>query len=276
MPSPDDLSKLRPFYDNWWSARRSSAHALWAFHSALTDPRLPAPAEERSTIEAFFDEERDRAKAGEPLHVVPESVWRGAYEACRDHELDRDLLGAQVEAARTFVGPIRFASASVLETFVRLWAVPHARLLAALADLRLSAQRRHVDELARGFFYLGRLFSLPEDVRDDRLFVPEEEMDWADVSAAQLKEGTMTDGLQRLLWKQSVRIRDALAQGAPLLATLSVRRRYVLKYYWMGALALLNQVERQDFDLWSASVSLSWFRRIQVYLQVLFGRTSIR
>ncbi|MFO8100098.1 MAG: squalene/phytoene synthase family protein [Salinibacter sp.] len=276
MSYSNDLTTLRPFYDNWWGARRSSAHALWAFHSALTDPVVPEPQDDRPSVEAFFDEERDRAKAGASLHVVPEPVWRRAYEACRDHELDQDLLGAQVEAARTFVGRVRFASANTLETFVRLWAVPHARLLAALADLRLSAQRRHVDELARGFFFLGRLLTLPEDVQENRLFVPKEELDWADVSVGQLQDGRVTEGLQRLLWKQSVRVRDALAQGAPLLSTLSVRRKYVLKYYWMGALALLNELERRDFDLWTAPASLSWFRQSQVYLQVLFGRTSIR
>ena len=264
----------RPFYDNWWGARRSAAHALWAFHSALHTPRLPVDEDDASAVDTFFDGERARAEAGDPLHAVPESVWREAYEGCEAHGLDRALLGAQVEAARTFVGPIRFATIDRLETFVRLWAVPHARLLAGLADIQSSVQRRHVDELARGFFFLGRLLTLPRDVREDRIFIPEEEVEWAGVSVEQLRDGTQADGMQRLLWKQSVRIRDALAQGGALMSSLSVRRSYVLKYYWMGALALLNELERRNFDLWSTPLSLSWFRRVQVYLQVAFGRTA--
>jgi phytoene synthase len=229
--------------------------------------------DDAAAMDTFFEGERGRAEAGEPLHLVPESVWREAYGACEAHGLDRDLLGAQVDAARLFVGPIRFATSDRLDTFVRLWAVSHARLLAGLAGIQSSVQRRHVDELARGFFLLGRVLTLPRDVRANRVFIPREEVEWAGVSMQQLQEGTQAEGMQRLLWKQSVRIRDALAQGAPLMAHLSFRRSYVLKYYWMGALALLNELERRDFDLWSGPLSLSWFRRVQVCLQVVFGRT---
>ena len=275
MDSSTSWTGPRPFYDDWWGARRAAAHALWAFHSALTSPTVPVPSDDRASVKTFFEDERAHVEAGDPLHVVPESVWADAYEACADYGLDRALLGAQVDAARTFVGRVRFSSASSLDTFVRLWAVPHARLLAGLADLR-SAQYRYVDELARGFFFLGRLVTLPEDLDENRLFIPQEELDWAGVSTEQLRAGEVSEGMQRLLWKQSVRIRDALAQGAPLMAHLSLRKKYALKYYWMGALALLNALERRDFDLWSVPLRLSWFRKVQVYLQVLFGRTSAR
>ncbi len=274
MPTFEVPRSHRPFYDNWWGERRAAADALWAFHSALVQPTVPVPADDAAAVDTFFDGERTRAEAGEPLHVVSESVWTAAYEACAAQGLDRTLLGAQVEAARTFVGPIRFATAARLDTFVRLWAVPHARLLAGLAGLQSSAQRRQVDELARGFFLLGRLRTLPRDARANRVFIPTEDLEWAGVSVEQLREGTQADEMQRLLWKQTVRIRDALAQGGALMSVLSFRRSYILKYYWMGALALLNELERRDFDLWSAPLSLSWFRRLQVYLQVMFGRTA--
>lgn len=262
----------RPFYDDWWGERRDAAHNLWAFHSALTEPRQPAGKEE----ENFFKEERAAAEAGEALRAVPEGVWTAAYQSCTDFDLDRGLLGAQVEAACTFATPIRFETSTGLDTFVRLWAVPHGRLLAQLAGHRSSMRRRWVDELSRGFFYLSRLLTLPEDVRADRLFIPEEELRWADVTKGQLREGTVTESIRRLLWKQSVRVRDALAQGQPLLSSLSLRRRYVLKKYWMGALALLNELERRDFDLWSRPLALPWWRRMEVYLQTVFGRTSPR
>lgn len=274
MSTFDVPPSYRPFYDNWWGPRQSAARVLWAFHSALVRPSVPVPEDDASAVDTFFDGERARAEAGEPLHVVSESVCTEVYQECEAHGLDRTLLGAQVEAARLFVGPIRFATAARLNTFVRLWAVPHARLLAGLANIQSSVQRRHIDELARGFFLLGRLMTLARDARADRVFIPEEELKWAGVSVEQLREGTQTDAMQRLLWKQSVRIRDALAQGGALMSVLSFRRSYVLKYYWMGALALLNELERRDFDLWSTPLSLSAFRRVQVCLQVAFGRTA--
>jgi len=263
----------RPFYDDWWGRRRRAAHALWAFHSALTDPILPVDVSEGTTIDSYFDEERGRVEEGAAVRLVSESVWAAVRRACDDFDLSRDLLGAQVEAARTFVGPVQFETASVLDTFVRLWAVPHGRLLAQLAE-QSSGRNRWVDELSRGFFYLGRLRSVPADVVEDRLFIPVEELEWAGVSIEALRNGPVTEDMRHLLWKQSVRVRDALAQGEPLIRDLSVWRRYALKRYWMGALAILNELERRDFDLWSEPLGLPWWRTCEVYLQVLFGRTS--
>lgn len=258
----------RPFYDSWSRSLRPAAHALWDWHSALVDPVVPAGA----SADAFFDEQRQLAEAGAPVRLMHEEVSAAAYEACATHDLDLDLLGAQVEAARVLHGTTRFETAEDLDTFVRLWAVPHARLLAGLAGLDYSVQIAWTDELARGFFHLGRLASLPADMERDRLFLPLEELRQTDVTIDQLQEGRLDGGVRRLLWKHCVRIRDALAQGQALIDDLSFRQHYALKRCWFGALALLNELDRRDYDLWSEPLDLSPFRRVQVYLQTVFGR----
>jgi len=259
----------QPFYDDWSQRRRPAARALWHWHSALAAPTVPSDA----SIDPFFDEERARAEAGDPLRVVPENTWSSAYEACEQYSLNYDWLGAQVEAARLLVGTTRFETADRLDTFVRLWAVPHARLLAHLADVTNSVQISWVDELARGFFHLAHLAALPADLERDRLFLPLDELRQYDVSVDQLRSGPVTEDVQRLLWKQSVRVRDALQRGRSLAQDLSFRQRYALWWYWYGALALIEELDRRAFDLWSEPIDLSWFRRMEVYLQVVFGRS---
>jgi phytoene synthase len=272
---PDDrLSHLpRPFYDQWSRGRRPAAHALWDWHSALAAPQPPATNGREGGAEAFFDEERRRADAGEPLRLVPEAVWSNAYAACDEHGLDRSLLAAQVEAARVLCGDARFETSAALKDFVGLWAVPHGRLLARLAGVDLAAQLRYADELARGFFHLGRLLALPRDVRHGRLFIPLDALEQKGVTPEQLRDGPLDDAVRGLLWKESVRVRDALAQGRPLVSALSLRHRFALKRFWVGALELLKELERRDYDLWSEPVGLSVFRRLQVYLQTLLGRS---
>ncbi len=259
----------RPFYDEWSRSRRPAAQALWDWHGALTEPTVPSGA----SVDSFFDAERGRAEAGEPLRLMPEDTWTAAYEACETHDLNHEWLGAQVEAARLHHGPIRFEQADEMETFVRLWALPHARLLAELAELTNSVRIGWVDELARGFFYLARLVSLPADLAKDRLFVPLEELRQYDVSVDQLRSGPATEAVQRLLWKQSVRVRDALQRGRSLVNDLSIRQRYALRWYWHGALALIDELDRRDFDLWSEPIALSPVRRAEVYLLALFGQS---
>jgi phytoene synthase len=150
--------------------------------------------------------------------------------------------------------------------------VPHARLLAHLAGLTNSVQIGWVDELARGFFHLAHLLRLPADLARGRLFVPLDELRQYEVSAEQLRTGPATEGARRLLWKQSVRARDALQRGRSLADDLGLRKRYALLRYWHGALALLNELDRRDYDLWAAPIELSRLRRLEVYLLMLFGR----
>lgn len=267
----------RPFYDQWSRARRPAAHALWAWHSALSTPQ-PAGGTvgdngTEAALDAFFEEEQARAEAGEPLRVLREAVWRRAYAACEDYNLDRTLLGHQVRAARVLCGPTRFETREALEQFVGHWAVPHGRLLAGLADVDLAVRLNYADELARGFFYLARLLRLPRDLQDGRLFLPVEPLRQKGVSIEQLRTGALDEDVRALLWKESVRVRDALAQGRPLIAGLSLRHRFALKRFWIGALELLDELERRDFDLWSGPLRLSFVRRCQVYLQTLLGRS---
>lgn len=258
----------RPLYDSWPRRHRGAAHALWHWHSALVEPRVPAGED----ADAYFDQQRDHAKRGKPLRVMDESTWSAAYDTCSQYGLDLDLLGAQVDAARCLHGETRFDTVEALETFVRLWALPHARLLAALAGVTNSVQIGWIDELARGFFHAGRLLSLPRDIARDQLFLPMEELRQRDVTLEQLRGGPLDEGVRRLLWKHAVRIRDALAQGRPVIRDLGFRQRYVLKRYWLGAVALVDEVERREFDLWSEPIELSLFRKTQVYLQMVFGR----
>lgn len=275
--APDPTADLpRPFFDQWSRARRPAAHALWRWHTALTDPQPVGQNGTASAPDDYFDEECRRAEAGDPMRVVREEVWTDAYAACREHDLDRRLLGAQVDAARRLYGGTQFEDASALKRFVGRWAVPHGRLLAGLAGVQMSVQLSYVDELARGFFHLAHLLRLPTDLAEGRLFLPMETLRQRDVTVDQLRAGRVDERVQGLLWKESVRVRDALAQGRPLIAALSLRHRFALKRFWVGALELLNDLERRDYDLWDDPPSLSLFRRAQVYLQTLLGRSVSR
>jgi phytoene synthase len=266
----------RPFYDQWSRSRRPAAHALWAWHSALTDPQPPGANGTDDSVAAFFEEERERAEAGNPLRLVREEVSTRAYEVCDEYDLNRALLGAQVGAARVLYGTTRFETGAELKRFVGRWAAAHGRLLAGVAGIELSIHLQYADELARGFFHLARLISLPQDVKQGRLFIPLDHLEQRDVTVDQLRSGTVEEDVRGLLWKESVRIRDALAQGRPLIANLSFRHRFALKRFWIGALELLKELERREFDLWSRPLDLSFARRVQVYVQTLLGRSMSR
>ena len=266
----------RPFYNDWSPRLQGAAHALWEWHLSLLEIQ---PASQNGAGSAYgdvFDDDQQHVIHGEPVQLLRESVWRSAYEACDEHELSVKLLADQIGAAQTLLGTVRFEDAPSLRTFVRRWALSHTRLLAGLAGANHTWQIEPVEELGRGFFFVGRLMSLADDLRRDQLFIPLTDREQAGVTVDQLKAGTMNEKVRRLLWKQSIRARDALGQGQRLIGELPRLQRFALKRWWHGALEMLNEIERRDFDVWSEPLELSLFRRMQVNLQALLGKAAGR
>ena len=284
---PDDSNAAPPDLPRPFSGRlawlrgekRAAARALWRFHHALTDPQ--APRLDGDDLTAYFEAEKQKATARDPLKVVPDDVGRAAYDACEAHDLPETLPARQIGAARRFKRErVRFPERADLDAWLKAWARPHGLLLAKLAGAGHSWQERPVFELARGFFLTNRLLRLPHDLRDDRLFFPETDLEQYGVTARDLRDGPVEgqppcEAVQRLLWKQNVRARDALAQGQNALAgELPRRYAWTLRACWLGALDLLDQLEARDHDLWHASPPrLPWWRRSQVYLQAFLGRS---
>lgn len=274
-PSSHDLP--RPFYDDWPGALRPHVQALWDWHSGLLHAQ-PITSNGQTSVGAdFFAEEQERVQAGEALRMLREDVWKPAYRVCYEHDLSRGYLADQIEGVQKLQGRVRFADTPELNTFVRQWIVSHGRLLGGLAGVDQKWNLNKLDELARGFFFVGRLLQLPHDLKRDRLFIPVDNLEQSGVSIEQLRAGTVDDNMRRLLWKQSIRARDAMGQGQSLIPDVPGRRlRFVLKRWWLGALEMLSEVERREYDLWSAPIELSLFRKTQVYLQAFFGKATMR
>ncbi len=264
-----------PFYaDGWPRGKRPYAAALWDFHRQLVHAETPAL--DGSDLTAYFESERDRALEGKPLRSLPEETTSEVYDAVRTFHLPSDLLAKQVAAARTFRDPVRFADSRAVGAFIEAWAQAHGRILAHLAGVTGSWQLRYVDELATAFFWVGRLVTLKDDLERDWLFIPDSDLQLAGVSIEDLRRGVVTEGVRQLLWKQTIRAKDAFAQGEPLVLDLPRRYARAVKRWWIGGLEVVNEIVRRDYDVWSDPITLSRFYRVQVRLQANFGRTTFR
>lgn len=261
----------RPFYETpFRGAAREAAQALWAFHLALD--RTAARGEPPSAYEAAAA----GVLAGETPALLPAEVGRAAIEAAAAHDLPLERLADQVLQAGRLDGGIRFPDAAALAAFTDGWAGAHGQLLAYLGGARLMLQERLVRELARGFFLVGRLAYLPDDLAQDRLFIPEDVLAQSGVTLEDLRAGRHDAAMQRLLWKQAVRARDALAQGLPLVDDLPRREARGLRAHWLGALEVLRLLEAQGYDVWSKPVRLGPVSRLALRLQLVFGRRAGR
>lgn len=271
MPVPAPLPL--PFYDRpWKGAERQAAHAFWAWHQELADW-----AESGRTARLDVDEARAAAEAGRPLAMLHGATSEAAYAACDAFGLSRILLARQVAPAARLRGTVRFEQYANLAAFIDGWVVPHARLLGKLGGLTLRAHEPLLDEMARGIFLTRCLARLPQDLSKDRLFLSLEELKQADVRVQQVQEGRIDEPLRKLLWKRSVRARDALGQAQPLVRDLARwRHRWAFKRVWLGTLEVLAQIENRDYDVWTEPITLSRRARWQVRLQALVGKAGFR
>lgn len=268
----DEVAVPRPFYEKPWPAHsRDAARALWTWHLAL----LRAPSDGVFSEEVAF-QLAETVEEGARIPWVSEDVADAAYAACARHGLSRTLLADQVRIAPRLWGTVRILDQADLESVVLGRAIAHGRLLARLAEAAHSWQIPYVDEFARGLFLVGRLMELSRDVPRDQVFIPMTDLEQAGVDVIQLREGRVNEPMRRLLWKQVIRARDALAHGAPLAGEVAPRFARAMKLWWMAGVEVLNEVERRDYDLWSKPLELSYFARVQVRFQARFGRTTFR
>ncbi|HEX7069795.1 MAG TPA: squalene/phytoene synthase family protein [Rhodothermales bacterium] len=264
--APSELP--RPFYDHPWTGNlQADARAFWDWHLTLLNARANSQ---------WREGDADTVLASEDVSWIPASISRAAQEACARHRQPLSLLADQVAIAPRLWAPVRFVDAGDLDEVVRTSVGAHARLLAALAGADHSWQVPAVVEFGRGLYLTGRILTLPDDLRGDRQFIPQAELEQSGVSLEHLLAGKVDAAVKRLLWKQVVRARDALARGTPLAAELEPRYARAMRRWWMDALEVLNEVERREFDLWSRPLALAPIRRLQARLLALFGRTTFR
>ena len=269
-PEPTRSGLPIPFYDDPWKGEeRQAAQALWDWHLAL----FHAPIAHKGDREAYYESQARLVEAGRPPMLLDSGISRAALEACETYSLDRTLLANQVRAAGLLGKSVRFENASTLRAFVDLWAGSHGLLLAGLAGAKGKWQRPWVEHLAFGFFLTSRLVNLPADLSRDRLFLPLEDLGRVGVTVARLRAGTPDDSVRKVIWKQIVRAREAMAQGLPLIDELERRPARSLKRWWHGALEVLNEIERRDFDLWSRPLTLSFRHRFQAAVRAFVGRS---
>lgn len=273
-PSRGEMLPIPLYADGWPRDKRLYAEALWDFHRSLVHAH--APSLDGADLAAYFESERKRALAAEPLQSVPDEITSKVYEAVDRFALPGELLGRQIIAAQSFKEAIRFEDSRASAAFIEKWAQSHGRILAHLADVRGAWQLTHVDEFASAFFWVGRLMTLKDDLARDWLFFPLSDLRLAEVSVEDLQSGEITEGVRRLLWKQTIRAKDAFAQSEQLVIDLPRPYASAVKRWWIGGLEILNEIVRRDYDVWTEPVTLSTFYRLQVRLQAKFGRTTFR
>ena len=262
--------QLGPFEHIPWRSEKQAAVDLFCeWHDYL---RNNCPYTSGQEAKEAFASLKKKLEKKEPQDVIPEALLLGMETAIAQYGVSPEWFYTQLDGAHYFYGDIQFQNAKELKAFISSWEAPHTYLIAKLADAAYTWQRVHLDELAMAFFIVDGLLNLPGDLIQDRLFIPVSEMVQSEVELSQLKQGKITPAIERLLWKQTIRARDAFAQGQALTKELDRKYRGAAKKNWLTGLEYINEIEKRKYDLWSQPITLTRLQKFQIFALSWIGK----
>jgi len=102
------------------------------------------------------------------------------------------------------------------------------------------------------------------DLEKGRVYIPQEDMERFGYSEAELLARRPSGAFRRLIAFEVARAREYFREGLALIPAVSGRLRVDLRLFSLGGLAVLDEIERADYDVLSRRPSLSKARRLLV------------
>jgi len=143
---------------------------------------------------------------------------------------------------------------------IHIWGFRDERAVPRAIDCGLAFQLTNI------------LRDLGEDARMDRVYLPRDELERFGYTADDLYQGVQDERFRALMQFQVARTREHYAQAAELHDYLSPAGRPVLSSMFRIYSALLREIEKRDYDVFSKRVRVSSSRKLAIAWTSLFGR----
>ncbi len=260
-----------PFIDAPWSADQKEQFEFILQWRRTLQQLSPAESD-ASALKSAFEAEADQLIAGESTSLLPKAVVDNMKLRAQRDGLPLEWFASQVRVAHRYYHPMQFATGKELKEFLTASVVAQGKLIAKLADVAHGWQLPQVSDLATAFHLVDKLVNLPAEMEKGRLYIPLSDLEQAGVTVDEIEKGVVDARTQKLLWKQIIRIRDAFAQGQPLVKEVPRKFRRTFKKNWLTGLELVGEIERRQYDLWSEPIVLSKIQKFQIAILSIIGK----
>lgn len=263
-----------PFAEARWSSEEAEAFQLiQEWFAAVRQIKLPAGI---SNNDETLEAEAKAIEQGISSGLLSENLNQRVFLIAKKLSLPLTWFASPIRVANQLQGSLRFEDGIALKRYIQSVIVPQGNLIARLADVAHTWQLPHVANLSTGFFVANKLVGLNADLEKDRLYFPVADLEQLGVGVDDLKKGNRTPAVKKLLWKQVIRVRDALAQGQPLVKEVPRKFRRSFKKNWLTGLEFVLEIERRDYDVWSEPIQLSGLQRFQIDVLSWIGKGAAR
>ena len=204
-----------------------------------------------------YRSELSRLARGEPAE---DALFRDLARIVSAHGLPLQLFHDLLDAFSQAVIKKRYASFTEVADYCRRSANPVGRLLLHLFKRTTERDLRAADAICSAL----QLINFWQDVdidysRDDRIYLPQDEMARHGVTERHLAERRCDSAFQELMAFQVARSREMMLSGAPLGRALPGRVGLEIRTTVQGGLRILDKIEAAGYDVFRSRPVLRAF-----------------
>lgn len=213
--------------------------------------------------------------AGSRFDAVKHPVFVALAETIREFEIPRHEFADLLTAFRQDQTVTRYETFNELLGYCKNSANPVGHLVLHLCRYK-DEERQELSDFTCTALQLANFWQdVSVDWKKGRVYLPLEDLRRFGVSESQIVEGQFNSQFRELMHFEVERARAWFERGLPLVKMVNRSLALDLELFSRGGLAILQAIEKQDYNVLSRRPSLSKFRKAELAFRALFGRVAL-
>jgi squalene synthase HpnC len=232
------------------------AYCRWADDLAdqARDPR------ESLALLDWWEEQLHACYRGQVTHPVFVALW----ETIREFRIPPDPFADLLVAFRQDQRITRYETAEQLLEYCRYSANPVGRLVLYLGRCHDRKRVRLADSICTGLQLANFWQDVAEDWDRGRIYLPQARCRRHGYDESMFARRQCNEAFRRLLAAEVSEAEGWLRRGRPLIGMVPRWMRLEVALFIQGGLAILEQIGRQDYDVWSSRPVVSKLDKLRL------------
>lgn len=207
--------------------------------------------------------------------TVRHPVFVALAETIQSCAIPRHEFSDLLTAFRQDQTVARYESFDSLLGYCRNSANPVGHLVLYLCGYKDEERQRLSDYTCTALQLANFWQDVSVDWKKGRIYLPLEDLRRFGVSEAQIAEGGFNGQFRELMRFEVARARQWFERGLPLVKMVNRSLALDLELFSRGGLAILQAIEKQDYNVLARRPSLSNLRKAELALRALAGRAAL-
>jgi squalene synthase HpnC len=232
------------------------AYCRWA--DDLADE--PADPERSLALLDWWAHELDRCYQGEASHPV----FVALEETIRRFQISIEPFADLLVAFRQDQRVTRYMTAAHVLDYCRNSANPVGRIILGLAECLDPERAKLSDAICTGLQLANFCQDVARDWDRGRIYLPQPTLREFGYNEAMFARRECNQAFRRMMAAEVANVRRWLRRGLPLVALVPRWLQLDIALFVHGGLAILDAIERNDFDVWNRRPTLSKLDKLRL------------